>query len=162
MTVALDYGSTVIGVFNTHDDAENAIRGLREVGFEDNLIGVVDEVSSSPTSTFVSEASASTAAFGALVGLGVGTLWGLGIHAGLLPGVGPALISGTFGAVICNAAVGTAIASLLGAFMGLGDSDQRPFRSTHDDHLMRTIVTVKSEDRADTACAIMHRYQQKS
>ncbi|WP_010583326.1 hypothetical protein [Schlesneria paludicola] len=162
MTAALDYGSTVIGVFNSHDEAENAIRNLKEVGFEEDHIGIVDEVASHPTSAFFSDASASTATFGALVGLGVGTIWGLGILLGLLPGFGTAFIGGTFGALVCNAAIGTAIAGLLGAMMGLGASDQKSLRDTDDDHLTRTIVTVKSEDRADTACAIMNRYQQKS
>jgi len=162
MTAAMDYGSTVIGVFNSHNEAENAIRGLKAVGFEENNIGVVEEVASHPTPSFISDASAKTAEFGALVGLGVGTAWGLGILVGLLPGMGPALIGGTFGVIVANATVGMVIAGLLGALMGFGASDQKSIGVADDDHLTRTIVTVKSEDRADTACAIMNRYQQRS
>ena len=161
MAAALDYGSTVIGIFNSHDEAENAIRGLKEVGFEENTIGVVEEHAKSTTSPVLGHTAEKTAAFGAAVGLGTGAAWGVGILAGLLPGIGPALVAGSAGVILANATVGAATAGLCGALIGLSASDQNSLQISDDEHT-RTIVTVKSEDRADTACAIMNRYQQKS
>ena len=57
---------------------------------------------------------------GALTGLGLGALAGLGVLAGVIPVVGPAIAAGTLGVILSNAAAGAGIAGLAGALIGAG------------------------------------------
>lgn len=162
MEQTISSGSTVIGVFDNQQDANDAIDDLCAVGFDKANIEVSAQVSheSHEIHTAVTtDAAEKTAAVGAAVGLGTGTLWGLGIAAGVLPAVGPALLGGSFGMLASNAAVGAAAAGLGGALIGLGVSDNEADLVEDDEELCRTVVTVKAEDRADTACAILSRHQ---
>ena len=57
---------------------------------------------------------------GLAAGAGVGTLWGLGILAGVLPGIGTAIAGGTLAALLSSAAAGAATAGLAGTLIGFG------------------------------------------
>jgi uncharacterized protein (TIGR02271 family) len=50
----------------------------------------------------------------------VGALWGLGILAGVLPAIGPAIAGGTLAAILSSAAAGAATAGIAGTLIGLG------------------------------------------
>jgi hypothetical protein len=53
-----------------------------------------------------------------LTGLDLGALAGLGVLAGVIPVVGPAIAAGTSGVVLSNAAAEAGIAGLVGALVG--------------------------------------------
>jgi hypothetical protein len=55
-----------------------------------------------------------------LTGLDLGALAGLGVLAGVIPVVGPAIAAGTSGVVLSNAAAEAGIAGLVGALVGAG------------------------------------------
>src|SRR6476469_1792442 len=109
--------TTVVGVFHDHGDADRAIADLRAAGFRKDQIGVVmrDAEGKTVTRTTVKDgngekdAAGNGAVAGAVVGAGIGGLVGLGVLAGAIPVIGPALAAGTLGIILTNAAGGAAI-----------------------------------------------------
>ena len=94
---------------------------------------------------------------GLAAGAGVGALWGLGILAGVIPGIGPAIAGGTLGVLLSSAAAGAATAGLAGALIGLGIPDEDASFYEGEFKAGRSIVTVKSP-RHTEACAILNRF----
>ena len=89
--------------------------------------------------------------------MGLGALAGLGVLAGVIPVVGPAIAAGTLGVVLSNAAAGAGIAGLVGALVGAGVPEHEA-KYYHDELAAgRTIVTVHAADRASEAVAILRR-----
>jgi len=158
MNEATAHGNMVIGVFDDDEAAQEAIRDLKSVGFDEDHIGVASrhEPDANHDMTFV-DGSERTAALGAAVGLGTGALWGIGVLVGFLPGIGPTIAGGTLGVLLANAAVGGAAGGLAGALVGLGVPEQHADEYERECIAGKTIVTVKAGDRADTASAILSR-----
>jgi uncharacterized protein (TIGR02271 family) len=94
---------------------------------------------------------------GALTGLGLGALAGLGVLSGVIPVVGPAIAAGTLGVVLSNAAAGAGIAGLVGALVGAGLPEHEAAYYQGEFEAGRTIVTVNADGRADEATAILRR-----
>jgi len=103
---------TVVGVFENEKDAQDAIRELKADGFHETQIGLAAQTKDD--SAEFTDASAKTAAAGAIIGLGTGALWGLGIVAGILPGIGLVIAGGTLAAILSSAAIGAATGGLSG------------------------------------------------
>ena len=114
--------STVVGVFEDHQEADRAVEELRRAGFGNEQIGVVapDPNKGDATATEKGSKAAGGAITGAIAGAGVGGLVGLGILAGVIPVIGPVIAGGTLAVILANAAGGAAIAGLVGALVGLG------------------------------------------
>jgi len=95
---------------------------------------------------------------GMMAGLGLGALAGLGVLAGVIPVIGPAIAGGTLGIILSNAAAGGAAAGLAGALIGYGiPEDEAKYYHTEFES-GRTIVTVNAAGRGDEAMAIMRQY----
>lgn len=158
--------STVVGVFTDHEQAQQAVRELKRLGFLENQIGVArrgtDESRTVPTAAVddasdESYASEGTAA-GLATGAGVGALWGLGILAGVLPAIGPAIAGGTLAAILSSAAAGAVAAGLGGALVGLGLSkDEADYYNTEFE-AGRTVITVSAAGREDEAETVLRRF----
>ncbi len=151
--------NTVVGVFYTRSDAEDAIRDLRTAGFSDDRIGMVAR---DADGHMVTERGGETlaeegAAAGAVVGAGAGALIGLGVIAGTIPVVGPVLAIGTLGTVLLNAAGGAAILGIVGALVGLGIPEDEARYYEGEVHGDRFLVTVKADNHTSEAWAILHR-----
>ncbi len=157
MTPTIAPQGTVIGVFDKEADAQGAIRDLKADGFDETHIGIAAR--SKDGSTVFHDGSAKTAAAGAVVGFGTGAIWGLGIVAGILPGIGPVIAGGTLAAILSSAAVGAATAGLGGALIGLGIADEDAEYYHNEIRAGRILVTVRAGDRSDTARAILERYR---
>jgi hypothetical protein len=163
MSIISAHSEIVIGAFEDPANAEYAIRKLREVGFTDSEIGVISRSSSDDDEdAFRAEPESHNnategAAAGAAAGFGLGALWGLGILAGFVPAIGPAIAAGTSGAVLSSAAVGAATLGFAGTLIGLGVPKEEA--SFYENELVagRTVVLVKAGDRADAAAAIFSR-----
>lgn len=117
--------ATVIGVFDTRDRCEQAVRTLRERGFRDNEISVLargDQKRGAAGGRSDLEA-------GADVGEGVtwgGTLGGLagllaGIGALTIPGIGPVVAAGPLAATLGGAVTG----GVAGGLLDLGIPEDR-------------------------------------
>ena len=150
---------TVVGVFYTRSEAEQAIRDLRTAGFADDRIGMVAK---NAEGKIVTEKGGETlaeegAAAGAVVGAGAGALVGLGVLTGTIPVVGPVLAIGTLGTILLNAAGGAAILGLVGALVGLGIPEDEAQYYEGEVHGGRFLVTVEAPGRASEAWSILHR-----
>jgi hypothetical protein len=153
---------TVVGVFHSQTEAQQAIRELKSAGFSDNEIGVASHnkegAQGSHTEGEGNKAGTGAAA-GATAGLGAGALWGLGIIAGVLPAIGPVIAGGALAAIAASAA-GTAVAGgILGALVGLGIPEEEAEYYQGEFERGRTVVTVKATgERYHKAHQIMDRY----
>ena len=82
----------------------------------------------------------------------------MGVLAGVIPVVGPAIAAGTLGVVLSNAAAGAGIAGLVGALIGTGLPEHEAKYYDQEFEAGRTIVTVTADGQADEATAILRRH----
>jgi hypothetical protein len=151
--------NTVVGVFYTRSEAEQAIRDLRTAGFPDDKIGMVARDSAG---RMVSEKGGESmveegAAAGAVIGAGAGALVGLAVVSGTIPVVGPVLALGTLGTVLLNAAGGAAILGLVGALIGLGIPEDEAKYYEGEVHGGRFLITADAGNRQAEAWDILYR-----
>ncbi|MGI6143150.1 MAG: hypothetical protein ACOYEK_04755 [bacterium] len=100
---------TVIGVFNSEDQAQRAIGALRQAGFEDNEISLVARKGEGGGSEQGETLTASEDIGGGVTTGGVlGGLAGLAAGAGALviPGIGPLIAAGPLAGLLSGAAAG--------------------------------------------------------
>jgi len=150
--------STVVGVFTDRARADKAIADLQKAGFRKDQIGVAmrhDSADASTSTTAEGSHAESGAVTGILTGLGLGALAGLGVLAGVIPVVGPAITAGTLGVIFSNAAVGAGIVGLFGALVGAGVPEHEAKYYESEFQAGRTIVTVEAGDRAAEATEIL-------
>jgi uncharacterized protein (TIGR02271 family) len=155
--------TTVVGVFEDRQKADQAVDALRRGGFREDQIGVAmrhdDSMSGTASDASETESQAGAgAAAGALTGLGLGALAGLGVLSGMIPVVGPAIAGGTLGVLLTNAAAGAGLGGLAGALIGGGMPEHEASYYQGEFEAGRTIVTVTADGRADEANAILHRF----
>ncbi len=116
--------NTVIGVFDDRDDAEDAIKALKEAGFPADQIGVAarDRNAAGALAEETGTEAGTGAATGALTGglLGGVAGWLIGIGALAIPGIGPLIAAGPLAAALGGAALGAASGGLIGALTGAG------------------------------------------
>jgi hypothetical protein len=156
--------STVVGVFNSPQEAQKAVMELKTAGIRDDEIGVLsrnDEGRIVGKEAAIGTANAEGAAVGAAAGVatgaGIGALWGLGIVAGVLPGIGPAIAGGTLGILLSSAAAGGAAAGITGALVGLGVSQDEASFYENEFKPGRTLVTVKGGTKSASVHGIIER-----
>jgi hypothetical protein len=116
---------TVAGVFNSRDDAERAIQGLRSAGIAQDRIaflipGTTDKAVEATVPTTDTEQSGMGTAMGGTVGGAMGIAGGASLGAAaaslLIPGVGPVIAGGIIGAALLGiggAATGAASGAAL-------------------------------------------------
>lgn len=156
--------SHVVGIFEDHEQARQAIAALLQAGFSEDEIGIAsahrDEFHTSETGAeHIGDNYAATGAMtGVAAGAGVGALWGLAALAGVLPVIGPAIAAGTLAAVVSSAAAGAAAAGLGGALIGMGIAKDEAAFYEAEVVAGNTIVTVSSRQRADEARQIVQRF----
>ena len=155
--------STVVGVFEDRQKANEAVNELLNAGFRQDQIGVAmrhaeGEAGTTTTADAEHSHSGTGAIAGALTGLGLGALAGLGVLAGVIPVVGPALAAGTLGVILSNAAAGAGIAGLAGALIGAGVPEHEAKYYDKEFEAGRTIVTVTADGQTDQATAILRKY----
>ncbi len=155
---------TVTGLFDTHHDAAEAVRALRDAGVRSEDISLVannaeGHAVEDDATDDVAEGAGAGAGIGALLGGAGGLLAGLGALA--IPGVGPLiaggwLLSTAIGAV-AGAAVGGAAGGLIGALTAAGVSESEAHVYAEGVRRGGTLVTARVEDsQADAADAILH------
>lgn len=118
--------STVIGTFADRNQAEKAVKALRDRGFTEDEISIIAKGGNQGGGDF--EAADSDMALG---GVGEGTTWGgvLGGAAGLLagvgalaiPGIGPIVAAGPLAATLSGAVTG----GVAGGLLDLGIPEDR-------------------------------------
>lgn len=152
--------SVVVGVFHDRSQAQQAIRELRQAGFQEDQLSVVtrhdkeEAATAQPAGTKAAEG----AGIGVATGASVGALWALGIASNVLPGIGPVLFGGgLLASLLASAATGAAVAGLAGALIGLGIPEKEARYYEAEVKAGRTVVTVRANGRAAEAWTILER-----
>ena len=138
------------GVFSTHQEAENALKQLRDANFTMQQVSIIgkdtapldrnnhndnipDPDEDLTETTHVEEGAKTGAAAGSALGGLTGLLVGLGTLA--IPGVGPIMLAGAAATAIATTlaggAIGLAAGGLLGSLVGLGMPEEQA-RIYHD------------------------------
>jgi uncharacterized membrane protein len=173
-------GRTVVGLFGSRSDAEDAIRDLKAAGFTNEEIGVATQdktetrrvereatadrsepqVDRDEVGTVVEDTAtgmAEGASVGAITGGVIGGLVGL-LSSLLIPGLGPIMVGGVLASTLMGAGLGAATGGLIGALVGMGvpEEDARYF----DAGLRQggTLVTVAAGDATPEAVSILQRH----
>ncbi len=130
----LDY-KRATGLFYSRDEAEAAVRGLKDVGFDQDRISVVardaDKLDGIETTEKVGNKADEGATAGALTGGALGGITGLLVGLGTLaiPGIGPIIFAGAeataIATTLAGGAIGAATGGLLGALVGLGIPEEK-------------------------------------
>lgn len=123
------------GLFYSRDEAEAAVRGLKDAGFDQDRISVVardaDKVEGVQSTEDVGNKADEGAAAGALTGGALGGITGLlvGLGALAIPGIGPIIFAGAeataIATTLAGGAIGAATGGLVGALVGLGIPEER-------------------------------------
>ena len=151
----------IVGVFESHARAQQAVAELRQAGFRDDQIGVIarnvgaarERDDDDLSDNFAGEGAAT----GIAAGAGLGALWGMGIVAGIMPVLGPAIAGGALAAILTSAAAGAAAAGLAGALVGMGIPKEEAEYYEKEFHAGNVLVTVKADGRAIDAENILRR-----
>ncbi|MEM7554745.1 MAG: YsnF/AvaK domain-containing protein [Cyanobacteria bacterium P01_A01_bin.84] len=124
-----------VGLFYSREEAERAVRELKDAGFDMDRVSVVardaDNVAGSETTEDLGNKADEGATTGALTGGALGGITGLLVGLGTLaiPGVGPILLAGAeataIATTLAGGAIGAAAGGLLGALVGLGIPEER-------------------------------------
>ncbi|MCL6647405.1 MAG: hypothetical protein K6U89_03605 [Chloroflexi bacterium] len=171
-TVTRDYSgrTTVAGLFRDSARAQEAILALGDAGFTADQIGVA--VRDPAVEARMTEESGTQAVTGAVTGAVSGGLLGglvgflVGLGALAIPGIGPVVAGGILasafgiagGTAVAGAGIGAAAGGLVGALVGLGIPEEEAHHFEHGIREGRTLVTVRAENRALEALAILERY----
>ena len=150
--------TTVVGVFPDREVASGALISLTAAGFSRDHIGIVskdEKLHTIATDESADSPEANGAITGAVTGLGLGALAGLGVLSGVIPVIGPAIAAGTLGVVLSNAAAGAGIAGVVGALVGAGVPHEDAHYYQTEIEAGRLIMTVDAGSRGDAALAIL-------
>src|SRR5262245_37409325 len=104
--------STLVMIFDDRLEAERAVRDLETAHFEHDQIGFAIRGEDVAFGGMITDATGTKDGRGAVIGAATGAVVGGIIGAAatfLLPGVGPVLAAGMFGAIFGGAFAGTAV-----------------------------------------------------
>ncbi len=145
----MEQNKKIVGVFNTEQEAINAIEGLKRQGYTSDEISVVGrnrdgiENVTDETNTKAPEGTVTGMATGGVIGGVTGLLAGIGLLA--IPGIGPILAAGPIAATITGLAVGAGAGGVVGGLIGLGipEEEARQYNDYVNDG--RILVMVDSD-----------------
>jgi hypothetical protein len=160
---------TVVGVFENRDDAERAIRQLKDAGFSSDQIGVAMRDRNAQgqlvedTGTHAAEGAVTGAVGGGILGGLAGLL--IGIGALVIPGIGPVVAGGALatafgtaaGTAVAGAGIGAAAGGNVGALVGMGVPEEEARYFETGFRSGGILVSVNAENRAMEALAILER-----
>ena len=163
MAIATDT-RTVVGVFNSVQDAQAAVRELESMGISRDSISLVanknavgydsmDAADRDKASDIVADAG-----IGAAIG-GVGGLLLSAAGAITLPVIGPILAAGPIAAALTGAGIGAAAGGLIGALTESGIPEEHAKYYAEGVRRGDVLVTVRADERrADQVCDILDRH----
>lgn len=173
--MALGHHKRAVGTFSSYQDAETAVRELRDSGFPMDRVSVVgrdteraadiasagnlgDKGKQVAHDTQADEGAKKGAAAGGALGGLTGLLVGLGALA--IPGIGPVMLGGALATAlattISGGAIGAAAGGLVGGLVGLGIPEDRA--KVYNDRVSRgdyLVIVDGSEDDIRRAEAIL-------
>ena len=158
----------VVGLFDTTQDAQDAVRDLRDAGITPEDISFVARNEEQVTvvgETDAGSEAAEGAGLGATAGTVVGGLAGLlvGLGALVISGIGPVIAAGSIatalGTTALGAGIGAASGGLLGALAGAGIPDEDANIYSEGIHRGGALVMARvDEAQVDTVLDVMERH----
>jgi hypothetical protein len=156
--------ATVVGVFNSIQDAHEAVRHLEQQGFSRDEISLmanrnargVEHMSDADRSAMKDKTSdvIADAGIGAAIG-GVGGLL-LSIAGVAIPGIGPVIAAGPIVAALTGAGIGAAGGGIIGALTESGIPEEHAHYYSESVRRGDVVVMVRATgDRAERACDIL-------
>lgn len=144
---------TVIGVFDRHEQAQQALEALRSAGFSADDLSFVRQGEVPEMNAEQTEANA-----GVATGLATGAVVGgaIGLLALAIPGIGPLLAVGP----LVGALVGGAVGGLAGSFIGLGvpTEDARDYESAVRNGAAVVTAKVVGLEASNTASRLLDQH----
>jgi hypothetical protein len=145
----------VVGVFDNHFEADQAIRELLAAGFPAKQIGAMmrgDEgkLQEAEKAEAYGQAAVTRTSTGAVAGAVLGGALGL-FSSLLIPGFGPVLLAG----ILVMAAGGGIAGGFAGLMSTMELSDEEKHYYHHELEAGRTLVFVEADDRYSEALAIL-------
>jgi len=155
--------NTIVALYDTMEQARQAVTALKSAGYTDTEISLV---ANDPTGEYGREITnagdgvASGATAGAIIG-GIGGLL-VGLGALVIPGIGPVLAAGPLAAgvtALLGAGIGAAAGGLLGALVDMGIPEDEAGYYAEGVRRGGALVTANVDDsRADKAHQILDGY----
>ncbi len=159
---------TVVGLFNRIEEAQGAIKMLRDAGFNREDINLIARDAKGEYSRHVEstkqgenqdirEGAAAGAGVGAVIGGLGGLLLGLGALA--IPGIGPVLAAGPIASTLIGAGAGAVTGGIVGSLVDLGIPKEHAEAYAEGIRRGGTLVTVRTpDDRSDDAVQILEHF----
>lgn len=148
---------TVVGVFDSHDQAERAVAELRQSGFDTNEISIVAKEKQGQGRDMQSDTTMGmnmgTVSDGATTGGALGGLAGLAMGAGALaiPGLGPIIAAGPIAGLLSGAATG----GIAGSLIDWGIPEEQGRRYENEIKAGKILAAVRThESKIDSAAEI--------
>jgi uncharacterized membrane protein len=156
--------TTTIGVFNNHEEAENAINELKEFGVKDADLSYIYKNEDGDVKDDQSgDKMGSGAAKGAGTGALIGGIAGLIVANGILPGLGTLFVAGPLatalgvtGATAAGAVTGAAAGGLIGALTNLGVKKEDA--ELYENHVQSGDIVVIARGTPESTADIFDRH----
>jgi uncharacterized membrane protein len=153
---------TIVGVFNSVRDAQEAVRELETEGVPRSDISIVANKNAAGYDTLDKTDRASDVVADAGIGAAIGGVGGLLLSAAgaiTVPVIGPILAAGPIAAALTGAGVGAAAGGLIGALTESGIPEEHAGYYAEGVRRGDVLVTVKTTQwRTDRVCDILDRH----
>lgn len=137
--------STVVGVFEAHDRAKEAIEALEEQGFSEDELSIVarqNQNDESEQGTMEGDGVGDGIAWGGGLGAVGGILAGLGALA--IPGIGPIVAAGPIAAGLSGAVAGGIAGGLID--LGIPEAEGQRFEEDVKEGRLLAVVECEGDD----------------
>jgi hypothetical protein len=148
-----DSPDVVAGIFDDAHQARTAVAQLREIGFDEQHLGILSPIRELPLrnrSVDVTEGALAGAGLGAAAGA-----WGVAILSAALPAIGPVVAGGVLTSVLSGVVGGGLAGALVGALTGLGLQGGAARHYANEIKQGKTLVLVRTDGRYSEAANIL-------
>ena len=153
---------TIVGVFNSVQDAHAAVREIEAQGVSRDDVSVVANKNASGYDTMDDRDKTSDVVADAGIGAAIGGVGGLLLSAAgalTIPVIGPILAAGPIAAALTGAGIGAAAGGLVGALTESGIPEQDAKHYAEGVRRGDVLVTIRTDERhADTVCDVLDRH----
>jgi hypothetical protein len=154
--------TVIVGVFNSVQDAQDAVRDLEMEGVNRSDISIVANKNAAGYDTMATSDKASDVIADAGIGAAIGGVGGLLLSAAgaiTIPVIGPILAAGPIVAALTGAGIGAAAGGLIGALTESGIPEEEAKLYAEGVRRGDVLVTVKSHGQStDRLCDILDRH----
>jgi uncharacterized membrane protein len=153
---------TIVGVFSSVQDAQDAVRDLETEGISRSDISIVANKNAAGYDTMDTSDKASDVVADAGIGAAIGGVGGLLLSAAgaiTIPVIGPILAAGPIAAALTGAGIGAAAGGLIGALTESGVPEEEAKYYAEGIRRGDVLVTVKTHGRStDRVCDVLDRH----